>query len=52
MRYYCLKISQCILASSTTTSTMKGTCFTASECTANGGKSSGFCASGKNLNLI
>ncbi len=38
--------SQCTLAMSTASNMMKGTCFTASECAANGGTSSGNCASG------
>jgi len=37
---------QCILASSTPTNVMMGTCYTQSECTANGGTTSGNCASG------
>jgi hypothetical protein len=40
------RCSQCILAMSTATTVMKGTCYTESECTANGGRASGNCASG------
>jgi len=35
---------------STATSVMKGTCFTGSECVANGGTASGNCASGNLFN--
>ena len=39
-------LRQCVLAMSTGTTVMMGTCYTESECSANGGRASGNCASG------
>jgi len=42
----------CILAMSTSTSTMMGVCYTDSECRANGGTANGNCASGMTYNTL
>ena len=40
------------MAGSTSSTTMHGTCFTESECRANGGRSSGNCAAGQIQNFL
>ncbi len=52
VNFFCYFSSQCILAMSTSTTTMMGTCFTTSECTSNGGMASGNCASGKDFYFV